>query len=201
MVSRYLIFDESCSTCAHIAAVTQTLSKGKLQAVSIYSATANELLDTVYPQGWSHMPYLVTVSQGGVTAVTGVRMLMQLAYLIGPERVWRLWNAAKEDQITLFPRIRILSSPRRRFLKFGAISAALTGLIGLNPAISLACVPCQSCGFSKRRISCTVYEGECDSQRPDRRRVCIEYSYYDGRTGEYCYDKTECKCTTPGCPS
>ena len=122
-MERYLLFDAGCSVCNQLAHAIEEAAAGKLQALSIRSPQAREWLDQVYPAGWEHQPYLVTVEGERVRAYAGTGMALRLGWLLGPRQAWRVWNLVRQYGVG-WPASEEFSAERRGFLKRAAVFVA-----------------------------------------------------------------------------
>lgn len=121
--ARFLVYDAQCATCSQLATTIHNLVAGKLEPISIYSPEAHALLDQVYPQGWSHQPYLVTVTDAKTSAITGLKMVLQLGTLLGVRKGWEVYTLARQHDVNLHTLSRQPVPSRRRFLKNSALFA------------------------------------------------------------------------------
>jgi len=120
---RYLLFDAGCSICNQLARAIEEAAGGKLEAVSLREQRAMKWLDQVYPAGWEHQPYLVTVEGERVQAYAGTGMALQLGWLLGPRQGWRVWSLARRYGVVL-PAGGEFSAERRGFLKRAGLFVA-----------------------------------------------------------------------------
>jgi hypothetical protein len=128
-MKRYLIFDSGCSICSSLARNIEEAADKKLSIVGIASRQAKELLDQVFPNGWKHQPYLVSVKKDKVSALTGYRMALQLGVLLGPTRGLQAYSLAKQYGVKITSGGGSFSSGKRKFLKDSVIfGGALFGV-------------------------------------------------------------------------
>lgn len=116
-MKHYLIFDSHCPICCNLAQAIEEGASGKLKAISIYGPEARELLQTAYPEGWDHQPYLLTVENSSVKAAAGIAMALRLALLLGPRNAWRIWQLSQQYGVSLTRRGIEFSPERRGFLR------------------------------------------------------------------------------------
>jgi len=132
-MKRYLLFDGGCAVCNQIAQAIEEAASGKLQVVSLRDPQAVQWLEQVYPEGWAHQPYLVTVDGDRVQAYAGPGMAMRLGWLLGPRKAWRVWSLARRYGVMLPPGGEY-SAERRGFLKgVPVLMAALIATSWLRP--------------------------------------------------------------------
>lgn len=125
-MKHYLIFDSDCPICCNLAQAIEEGASGKLKAISIYGPEARELLQTVYPNGWGHQPYLLTVENSSVKAAAGIAMALRLGLLLGPQKALQIWKLAQKYGVNITSRGVELSRERRGFLKqIGLLFAGL----------------------------------------------------------------------------
>ncbi|MBA2682844.1 MAG: hypothetical protein H0U76_31180 [Ktedonobacteraceae bacterium] len=122
-MERYLLFDAGCSVCSSLAAAIEQEAAGKLKVLNLRSEDAKQLLEQVFPNGWQHQPYLVTVRPSGVIATTGLKMAVGLGQLIGPQKGWRIYRIAKQGRLALPDATSNLLTQRRQFLKRSGLFA------------------------------------------------------------------------------
>lgn len=139
--SRFLLYDAHCIVCSHLATIIQDFVAGKLEPISIYSPEAHRLLNWVYPQGWSHQPYLITVRDGRPCSATGLKMAWRLAVLLGIRKGWEVYTLVRQNGINVPTLSRSPLSGRRRFLENSALFAGGTFLL-LYGALNLILLFC-----------------------------------------------------------
>lgn len=185
-MGRYLVFDASCTVCSRLAETVRQVAGEKLEAIDLRDPRAMALLDRAYPGGWAPAPYLIVAGGSHPRAWTGAALAARLALLIGPRGAWRVWAAARRQGGVSPQGARAAPPPgipRRALLKLaGGAAAALVGL-GLLPAATLACAPCESCGFRDVRTFRCVPGSSCWGGR----LYLDYYDRYDARFGDYCY--------------
>lgn len=157
-----------------------------MQALGLQQAEAKAMLDRAYPNGWEHAPYLVTVSQDRIQAWKGWRLALQLAWLLGPRKAWKVWTLVSGSRPAVASNSSNASS-RRWFLKGGilALAAALATQFVHPSSVAFACIPCETCGFN-----CYYVGEECLTQcgpDPFTGNQYSVYDCYDDRSGEYCH--------------
>ncbi|MEM8533768.1 MAG: hypothetical protein AAGF95_23190 [Chloroflexota bacterium] len=99
------------------------------------------MLNRVYPQGWLHQPYLITVRDGQAGAATGWKMVWQLVLLLGVRKGWEVYTLVRQNGINVPTSFRSPMSRRRRFLKDSTLFASGTFLL-LCYALSLVFLLC-----------------------------------------------------------
>ena len=129
-MKRYLIFDSYCSACSSLAHTIEEVAAGKLKAVSIASEQAKGMLEQVFPNGWEHQPYFVTVKQDKVSVSTGYKMALQLGMLLGFKKGWQVYNLAKQYGVKIPSGGQSFSSGKRKFLRNAAIFAGTLFCVG-----------------------------------------------------------------------
>ncbi len=168
-----------------------------MQALGLQQAEAKAMLDRAYPNGWEHAPYLVTVSQDRIQAWKGWRLALQLAWLLGPRKAWKVWTLVSGSRPAVASNSSNASS-RRWFLKGGilALAAALATQFVHPSSVAFACAPCDTCGEHCQLVQYCVYFQACGSFPLD---PCDKYNCYDNRTGELCYSYWDCCCDCGSC--
>ena len=129
-MKRYLIFDSYCSACSSLAHTIEELAAGKLKAVSIASEQAKGILDQVFPNGWEHQPYFVTVKQDKISVSTGYKIALQLAMLLGFKKGLQVYNLAKQYGVKIPFGRKSFSSGKRKFIRNAAIFTGTLFCVG-----------------------------------------------------------------------
>ncbi len=185
----YLLFDSHCPKCSQLAAAIEEAAAGKVQTLSLYEEQAQKFLGAVYPEGWQHVPYLVTVDQGRVKAWTDTQLALRLGWLLGPRKAVQIWRQAR--QLGALP--STWDNPvsntisRRRFLAGGVLAgaAALISQFTLPSSVAFACIPCS--GTNPCSV-CSANGGQlCYQVAFCCGDIYDVTNWYDCRTGEYCY--------------
>jgi hypothetical protein len=194
-MQRYLLFDAQCSVCRELAAVIQDQAMGKLQALSLCSPQARDMLAQAFPNGWAQAPYLVTVKGERVQAWKGIGLALRLAWLLGTRKAWNLSKlVAAMRSVPAKPDQEFHWATRRQFMKASAF--ALTGAVFakfLTPDRTRAgpdCATCDTCGETCYLVQVCVWNQGC---------LCDKYRCVDSRTGEFCYFLYDCGCCGPEC--
>ncbi|MDM9584247.1 hypothetical protein [Nostoc sp. GT001] len=129
-MKRYLIFDSYCSSCSSLAHTIEKVAEGKLKTLSIASEEAKGILEQVFPNGWEHQPYFVTVKQDKVSVSTGYKMALQLGMLLGFKKGWQVYNLAKRYGVKIPSGRQKFSSGKRKFLRNAGIFAGTLFCVG-----------------------------------------------------------------------
>lgn len=200
-MDRYLVYDGGCSVCNNLATAIQEAAGAKLTAISIREDSTRALLDRVYPQGWSHAPYLISAENDRVRAWSGAHAAARLGLLLGPRKACRIWSLAWRHGVSPLMSTSPTSPPsasRRHLLKLGAVSLAIgTATRWLSPSTAAGCDVCYGCCGP---LDCYMTATVCylrDSCYP----YGTKYYVYDcySSCGVYCNQQQSFCCCTQGC--
>lgn len=133
----YLMFDGGCSTCSTLASSIEEEAGGKVSAVRSNSERGYELLGRAFPHGHKWQPYLIAVNGETLTAMSGLKMIARLGWLLGPRRAIRVCTMIRQLGVKL-PSSReggpagILPLSRRAFVKLTGTMMAIA-VVPLSP--------------------------------------------------------------------
>jgi len=94
-VAHHVVFDSQCDLCTELAQRMAEHSGGRIVPLSIRDPRAIRLLDRARPRGWVSQPYLVAVRGERPSAVSGLRLALRTARLVGLARSWSLLQAMR----------------------------------------------------------------------------------------------------------
>lgn len=150
----YLVFDEKCSTCRKLATEINNTNT-HIDILSIYDPQAILLLDSAYPKGWKHAPYLLAVEYNKVCGWAGMGLIIKLIKLLGLKEAWHAWSVTRQNRglrplrigLPIVDRTRRLVVTTGFGVGFAAILAKVMGFSVFETKIALAeTCPCNPCG-------------------------------------------------------
>ena len=153
-MSWYLLFDGNCSGCRKLATTVKG-SSTQVETISIHSTQAMDLLNRLYPNGWKHIPYLLSVEQDKVRAWTGIGLAIRLVQVIGFQGALQVWTGLRKNKTSLLTVTErpLIDGMRRRILKtsfgvtFAALIAKFLGVSFIEPKTAHAAFcPWSLCG-------------------------------------------------------
>lgn len=129
MISRYLIYDSSCSKCSKTAEYFRDTERKGIEIVGLETALEKGLLDEASGDRPDVDFYWVEVSDHGKRIFRGGRAAWKLLFHVGPREFWRARRYITQSSRPA-PSSRGLSHQRRQALK-----AILSGLIFMGVGV------------------------------------------------------------------